>query len=125
VVAVDNSAVLNTPQFRIGKLPPLGLSGLTAIIAALTVLATVAGYGFSESGFRMGSKWHGVSPFSSFSPCGRRPALQSRALRPLRHLGPQRRQLVWSFCAAFGVYLFSVFAPNVILPSLHASFTAA
>jgi len=25
--------------------------------------------------------------------------------------------------AAFGVYLFRLFAPNVILPSLHASFT--
>ena len=32
----------------------------------------------------------------------------------LRQLCEQRRQLIWSFCASFGVYLASVLVPNTL-----------
>ncbi len=35
------------------------------------------------------------------------------------------RKLVWGFCASYGVYLLSVFLPNVIRPSAGATLMVA
>lgn len=116
MVAVDDSIHLDTPKFRIGKFPPLSVSGFTAIMAALVTLLTVAGYGFSEKGLSAGSQvaWR-FAFFVFFAALVAGPLCRLAPFGLCRYLGPQRRQLVWGFCAAFGVYLLSVLLPNLLL----------
>jgi hypothetical protein len=118
VVALDNGAFPDTPRIRIGRISLFRLSGLTATVAILTVLAAISANGFSENGFRLGSQlaWR-FTFFVFFAMLAAGPVCNLAPFGLCRCLGPQRRQLVWSFCAAFDVYLLSVFLPNLLLPS--------
>jgi hypothetical protein len=95
-----------------------------AILAVLLVLGAILARGFSENGFRLGSQlaWR----YASFvfiaalvmGPLCRITAHFLPAFTPPESLS---RKLVWGFCAAYGVYLLSVFLPNVIQLSAGAT----
>lgn len=97
------------------------MTGFIAALAVLVALAALTAYGFSENGLRMSSQmaWR-FAFFVFFASLVAGPLCNLGPFGLCRYLGPQRRQLVWSFCAAFGVYLLSMFVPNLLLPpSLH------
>lgn len=122
MVALDDSAVLDTShQLRIGKLPPFTLSAFTASLAGVATVAVMAANGFSENGLRLGSQtaWR-FAFFVFFGALVAGPLCRVTPFGLCRALGPQSRQLMWSFCAALGVYLASVIVPNTLGPqSLH------
>ena len=117
-MAVENCAVLNNERIRATRFPRASLSGLTAILAALVTLAAIASGGFSESALRLGSlvAWR-FAFFVFFVALIAAPLCNLVPFGLCRALNGQRRQLIWSFSAAFGVFLLSVLVPNLVLPS--------
>jgi hypothetical protein len=115
LVALDNHAFSGPGRGLRITLGPL--VGAIAIVAVLLVLGAILARGFAENGFRLGSQlaWR----YASFvfvtalimGPLCRIVAYFFPAFTPPESLS---RKLVWGFCAAFGVYLLSVFVPNVI-----------
>jgi hypothetical protein len=119
VVAIDD-AVFAEPS-RIGKIPSFGLSAFVAALAVLVTLATASAHGFSENGLRLASQmaWR-FACFVFFALLVAGPLCRLTPFGLCRFLGPQRRQLIWGFCAAFGVYLASVLLPAMLAPlALH------
>ena len=122
MVALDNSAMFGErhARFRITLAP---LVGAIAILAAVLVMGAILARGFSENGFRLGSQlaWRYAS-FVFFAALVAGPALRIAA-RFTHVQAPEAlsRKLVWGFCASYGVYLLSVFLPNVIRPSAGAT----
>jgi hypothetical protein len=122
MVALDNSALFGErhARFRITLAP---LVGAIALVAAMLVIGAILARGFAENGFRLGSQlaWRYVS-FVFFAALVAGPALRVSArftqVVPSEGLS---RKLVWGFCASYGVYLLSVFLPNVIRPSAGAT----
>lgn len=99
------------------------VAGITIAAVAL-VLGTILARGFSENGFRLGSQlaWRYAS-FIFFAALVADPACRMAAhffpaFKTPENLG---HRLVWGFCASYGVYLLSVFLPDVIRPSLGAT----
>ena len=115
MVALDNHAFSGPSRGLKLTLGPL--VGAIAIFAVMLVLGAILARGFSENGFRLGSQlaWR----YASFvfvaalmmGPLCRIAAHFFSAFTPPESLS---RKLVWGFCAAYGVYLLSVFVPNVI-----------
>jgi hypothetical protein len=115
LVALDNHAFSGPGRGLRITLGPL--VGAIVIVAVLLVLGAILARGFAENGFRLGSQlaWR----YASFvfvtalimGPLCRIVAYFFPAFTPPESLS---RKLVWGFCAAFGVYLLSVFVPNVI-----------
>lgn len=91
-----------------------------AVIAIATTLVGIGGFwarGFSENGLRLGSEfiWR-FTCIVYFAAVIAGPVARLIPSQALRHIGEQRRQLVWGFCASFGVYLASILAPNLLTP---------
>ena len=115
MVALDNHAFSGPGRGLRITLGPL--VGAIAIVAVLLVLGAILARGFAENGFRLGSQlaWR----YASFvfvtalimGPLCRIVAYFFPAFTPPESLS---RKLVWGFCAAYGIYLLSVFVPNVI-----------
>jgi hypothetical protein len=112
VVALDNT-FLDTPRIKFGRFPGMTLAGFTAVAATFLTLAVMAANGFGDKGLRLGSQaaWR-FAFFVFFAALIAGPLCRLVPLGLCRHLGAQRRQLIWSFCAAFGVYLATVIVPN-------------
>jgi hypothetical protein len=94
------------------------LWGLIAIVAGGITLAGFAVHGFDENGLRFGNQlaWR----FASLVYVAAIIAGPASRLVPsiwLRRAGKQRHQLVWGFCASFGVYLASLIVPNTFMPA--------
>lgn len=93
-----------------------------ALVAAALVLITLLVSGFSENGFRLGSRlaWRYAS-LVFFAALVTGPAM--RVAVRFFPAAPQNLsgQLVWGFCASYGIYLLSVFVPNVIALSAGAT----
>lgn len=124
MVALDNSALFGDShgysRLRVTLAP---LVGCIALVAAVLVMGAIMSLGFSENGFRLGSQlaWRYAS-IVFFAAMVAGPA--SRIAAPFFHLSvPESlsRKLVWGFCASYGVYLLSVFLPNVIHASAGAT----
>ena len=124
MVALDNTAF-----FGHGKVPRLKLNtGPLVMGIALVAVALVFGAlllrGFAENGFRLGSQlaWRYTSlvffAVLVAGPACRIAAYFFPSLTPPESLS---RKLVWGFCASYGVYLLSVFLPNVIRLSAGAT----
>jgi hypothetical protein len=95
-----------------------------ALMAGALVLGAVLARGFSENGFRLGSQLAWRYAFFVFFAA----LLAGPVCRMTSHFLPGvappeslSRKLVWGFCASYGVYLLSVFLPNVIRPSAGAT----
>jgi hypothetical protein len=119
MVALDNNAVLGSVRIR--RLTPkfilAPLVGGTALGAVLLVLGAIIAYGFAENGFRLGSRLAWRYTFFVFFAALIAPAfcrLASRFLPALACPESLARKLIWGFCASYGVYLLSVFLPDVI-----------
>jgi hypothetical protein len=124
MVALDNSALFGDShgytRFRVTLAP---LVGGIAAMAGILVLGSILARGFSDNGFRLGSQlaWR-YAFFVFFAAMVAGPAC--RIASRFFHLPvPESlsRKLVWGFCASYGVYLLSVFLPNVIQPSAGAT----
>ena len=122
MVAIDHSALFGERhgRFRITLAP---LVGAIAIVAAMLVMGAILARGFAENGFRLGSQlaWRHAS-LVFFAALVAGPLLRIAAR--FSHVQPSEalsRKLVWGFCASYGVYLLSVFLPNVIRPSAGAT----
>jgi hypothetical protein len=115
LVALDNHAFSGPGRGLKLTLGPL--VGAIAILAVLLVFGAILARGFSENGFRLGSQlaWRYASfvfvAALAMGPLCRITAHFFPAFTPPESLS---RKLVWGFCAAYGVYLLSVFLPNVI-----------
>ena len=131
MIALDSAALFG--QIRRLRVP-LTLNSLTLAPlvtslgagAAALVLGAIIFRGFSENGFRLGSQlaWRYTSLvfFAALvaGPICRIAAHFFPQLTPPPSLG---RKLVWGFCLSYGVYLLSVFLPNVIQLSAGATLT--
>src|ERR1044071_412023 len=129
MIALDSAALFG--QVRRLRVP-LTLKSLTlaplvtslGVVAAALVVGAILFRGFSENGFRLGSQlaWRYTSLvfFAALvaGPIYRIIAHFQPGLTPPPSLG---RKLVWGFCVSFGVYLLSVFLPNVIQLSAGAT----
>ena len=120
MVALDNHAMFGSgkvPRLRVGLAP---LVSAIALVAVAVVLSAILMRGFAENGFRLGSQWAWRYTFFVFfaamvaEPIGRLAARLFTSFTWPESLGPK---LIWGFCASYGVYLLSVFLPNVIQPS--------
>jgi hypothetical protein len=100
------------------------LVGSIAGIAVAIVLGAILARGFSENGFRLGSQlaWRYAS-FVFFAALVAGPLCRMAARVFPAFTVPESlsRRLIWGFCAAYGVYLLSVFLPNVIRLSAGAT----
>jgi hypothetical protein len=115
MVALDNKALFGHPlRARIGLAP---LVAMLAAGAALLALGAILAMGFADNGFRLGSRlaWR-YTFFVFFTALATGPACRIAAFFFPRFTVPESlsRRLVWGFCASYGVYLLSVFLPNVI-----------
>jgi len=122
MVALDNTALvgrIRVPRLKLTRLKwILGpLVGGIASGAVALVVGAILFRGFAENGFRLGSQlaWRYASLVFFLAlvagPLCRLAARLFPSLTPPESLG---RKLVWGFCASYGVYLLSVFLPNVI-----------
>lgn len=111
MVALENHHVL--PHFR--SPIRLGLPALVGLTAVALVLGGIVARGFADNGFRLGSQigWRftGIMLFFTLTggPVARLLAHTRLAIDDVR----LTRDLVWSFCASFAVYLLSVLLPNL------------
>lgn len=128
MVALDNQAFFGSrvPRLKLNLDP---LVGGIALGAVFLVVGAVLMRGFAENGFRLGSQlaWRYAS-FIFFLALVAGPLCRIAArLFPRRLSMPESlgRRLVWGFCASYGIYLLSVFVPNVIQPSAGAALMVA
>ncbi len=115
MVALDHHAFSGPGRGQRFTLGPL--VGAIAILAVLLVVGAILARGFSDNGFRLGSQlaWRYASfvfvAALALGPLCRIAAHFFPVFTPPESLS---RKLVWGFCAAYGIYLLSVFVPNVI-----------
>ena len=89
--------------------------GMIAIASALVCLGGFAAHGFGENGLRLGSEltWR-FTVLAYFAAAIAGPVTRLVPGKRLQRLGQERRQLLWGFCASFGVFLASLLVPNTI-----------
>jgi len=109
LTAMDTGAVL--PRLRVP------FWGMVAIATALVGLAGFAAHGFNDNGLRFGSQltWRFAS-LVYFAAIIAGPLARLLPWPGLKRLLAERRQLIWGFCASFGVFLASLLAPNTLTP---------
>jgi hypothetical protein len=124
MVALDNTALVGRIRVPRFKLTLGSLVGSIAFGAVTLVIGAILFRGFAENGFRLGSQlaWrYACLVFFAALVAGPLCRLAARFfpnLTPPESLG---RKLIWGFCASYGVYLLSVFIPNVIRLSAGAT----
>jgi hypothetical protein len=119
MVVLDTLATVR--QGRIARLRPsfdrFTLTGAIALAAALLVLGTIVRNGLTDNAFRLGSQagWRftNIVFFAVLAACpaGRLAARIRPAARVLEDRTPD---LIWGFCASYGIYLLAVLLPNAI-----------
>ena len=123
MVALDNQAFFGSrvPRFKLTLGP---LVGGIALGSFLLVMGAIVVRGFAENGFRLGSQlgWRYAS-FIFFLALIGGPLCRTvtRFFPNLPAPESLSRKLVWGFCLSYGIYLLSVFIPNVIRPSAGAA----
>ncbi|HEY4274271.1 MAG TPA: hypothetical protein VGM68_02220 [Rhizomicrobium sp.] len=87
------------------------------LLAALLTVSVCVARGFGENGLRLGSEFAWRFTFAIyFLAIVAGPVARLIPVPTLRRLCEERRQLIWGFCASFGVYLLSVALPNLVMP---------
>ena len=127
MVALDNHTLLGSgvrvPRINLGP-----LVGGIALVAVGLVLGAIVARGMAENGFRLGSQlaWrYTCLVFFAALTAGPVCRMVSRLGRGFSCPENLSRKLVWGFCASYGVYLLSVFVPNVLALSAGATLMVA
>lgn len=123
MVALDNSAVFGLRRMPAFRVSIQGLTGAIVLGTVLLVAGAILARGFAENGFRLGSQlaWR-YTCFVFFAALAAGPVLRLLdRIRPGLAVPQVSRKIVWGFCASYGVYLLSVFLPNVIQLSAGAT----
>ncbi|HUE65662.1 MAG TPA: hypothetical protein VMO78_14910 [Rhizomicrobium sp.] len=123
MVVLDHQAFFGerVPHLRVHLASPVAGISLGAL---LLVLGALLARGFAENGFRIGSQlaWrYGCFIFFLALSAGPLCRIGTRFFPRLSLPDGLSRKLVWGFCASYGIYLLSVFVPNVIQPSAGAA----
>ena len=110
MIAIDSSAH-TAPVLQV-KIP---FFVFVAGAAACLAFVTMARYGFDDSGLRLGSEldWRFAS-LVFFAAAAIGPVCRLIPYGPFRQLGGLRRQVIWSFCASYAVFLASMLLPNTL-----------
>jgi hypothetical protein len=125
MVVLDNHGFSGqrVPRFRLtlGHL----VGGITSG-SLLLVFGAILARGFTENGFRLGSQlaWrYGCFIFFLALVGGPLCRIAARLFPRRKFPDPDGigRRLVWGFCLSYGIYILSVFIPNVIHPSVGAA----
>ena len=105
-----NSSLIPDGQFRLPRLPGWAVIG---VVAASLALAGFSARGFSDNGFRLGSEfaWR-FACLIYFAAVIAGPLARLIPSKRVKRVCQERRQLIWGFCASFGVYLASILLPN-------------
>jgi hypothetical protein len=105
-IGTDARAILNV------KVP---LAGVVGLAAALLAFGAMAFNGFHDNGIRLASEfaWRFAS-FVFFAAVIAGPLCRLVPMEIFRYLGALRRQLIWSFCASYCVFLASLLLPNTL-----------
>ena len=124
MVVLDNTALVGRIRVPRLKLTLGPLVGGIAFGAVALVVGAILFRGFAENGFRLGSQLAWRYAFFVFFVALVAGPLCRLAARIFTGFSPPEslsRKLVWGFCASYGVYLLSVFVPNVIRLSAGAT----
>jgi len=121
VVVIDSSERAgNQPVLKV-KIP---FFMFVAAASACLCLASIAQHGFDDAGLRMASElsWRFAS-FVFFAAAVVGPVCRLIPYDPIRQLNGLRRQVIWSFCASYGVFLASMILPNTLGGVTHSEVT--
>ncbi len=101
------------------------LAGIVAAGAAMAGLIAMAIHGFDDRGLRLASEitWR-LASFVFFAAAVTGPVCRVVPLAICKQAGPLRRQMIWAFCASYGVFLAMTLLPNTLGGVLHADLTA-
>lgn len=90
---------------------------MIAVAAVLVSLAGFAIHRFDENGLRLGNQfaWR-FSALVYFAAIIAGPIGRLVPWQALRRTSKQREQLIWGFCASFGIYLATLIVPNTFAP---------
>jgi len=116
LIAIEQfAASAEAGRFRVAHLRGWAV---IAVTAALIGIGGFAARGFSDNGLRLGSElvWR-FTCFIYFAAIIAGPLARLIPSQSLRRICEQRRQILWGFCASFGVYLASVLVPNLFAVS--------
>lgn len=122
MVALDNDLHLASRPILNVKVP---LAGLIAAMAALVGLSAMALHGFDDRGLRLASEldWRFAS-FAFFVAAIAGPLCRVLPFAVCQQSEPLRRQLIWGFCASYGVFLAVTLLPNTLGGVIHEDLTA-
>jgi hypothetical protein len=122
VVAIDSHIGTDSRPILNFKVPLAGLVGLAAALLALGIMALD---GFHDSGLRLASEaaWRFAS-FVFFAAAIGGPLCRLIPMEICKQLGALRRQLIWSFCASYLVFLATLILPNTVGGVTHEDATA-
>lgn len=127
MVALDNHQLLG-PGVRVPRINLGPLVGGIVLVAVGLVFGAIIARGAAENGFRLGSQlaWR-YTCLVFFAALSAGPVCRSAARLSHSYSCPENlsRKLVWGFCASYGVYLLSVFVPNVLALSAGATLMVA
>ncbi|HWC63130.1 MAG TPA: hypothetical protein VG501_05870 [Rhizomicrobium sp.] len=89
------------------------LAGLVGMSAALLALGAMVSHGFDQAGIGLAGEltWRFAS-FVFFAAAIAGPVSRLLPFTIFRPLNALRRQLIWSFCAGYGVFLATLLLPN-------------
>jgi hypothetical protein len=93
----------------------LALAGLVGAMAAVLGVGAMASHGFQDAGLRLGSEitWRFAS-FVFFAAIAFGPVCRLISVSLAQSLDGLRRQLIWSFCVSYGVFLATLVLPNTL-----------
>jgi len=111
VIAIDSNSAHAAPVLKV-KIP---FFVYVAGAAACLAFATMARFGFDDAGLRLASEldWRFAS-FVFFAAAAIGPVCRLIPYGPFRQLSGLRRQVIWSFCASYAVFLASMLLPNTL-----------
>jgi hypothetical protein len=114
ILAVDDPTILPRGLSRM----PFPFWVAILAVAVLVSLAGFAAHGFAENGLRLGSQlaWR-FACFAFFAALIVGPASRLIAWDWARRLGKDRHQMIWGFCASFGVFIATLIVPNTLAPA--------